>query len=306
MMRDPYTVLGVARTASEEEVKRAYRKLAKQLHPDLNPTDKKMAERFKEVSSAYHILGDKELRAKFDRGEIGPDGQPRAPRFEYADAGPGRGPSGFGFNFGGDSDDILREFGDLFGRGRAGARRAGPRKGPDVSYQLAVDFLDAAAGATRRITLPGGRSLDVRIPAGIEDGQTIRLKGQGGEAPPGGQPGDALIEVKVAPHAHFRREGRDIHLKLPVSLPEAVLGAKVQAPTIHGPVSLTLPKGANSGQTLRLRGKGLAAAGGQPVGDQYVELQVVLPERPDSELEAFVRKWAETRGYDVRGKAGLG
>jgi DnaJ-class molecular chaperone len=309
-MRDPYTVLGVARTASEEEVKRAYRKLAKQLHPDVNPNDKRVAERFKEVSAAYHILGDRDLRAKFDRGEIGPDGQPRAPRFEYAGADP-RGPGGFSFNFGGgDADDILREFGDLFGRGgarsRAGARRAGPRKGPDLSYQLAIDFLDAAAGATRRVTLPGGKALDVRIPAGIEDGQTIRLKGQGGDAPLGGEAGDALIEVKVNPHPHFRREGRDIHLKLPVSLPEAVLGAKVQAPTIHGPVTLTLPKGANSGQTLRLRGKGLPAAGGQPAGDQYVALEVVLPERPDAELESFIRKWAETRGYDVRRKAGLG
>jgi DnaJ-class molecular chaperone len=246
------------------------------------------------------------MRARFDRGEIGPDGQPRAPRFEYAGADP-RGSSGFNFNFGGDADDILREFGDLFGRGgRAGARRGGPRKGADLNYQLAVDFIDAVAGATRRVTLPGGKALDVRIPAGIEDGQTIRLKGQGGDAPSGGEAGDALIEVKVNPHPHFRREGRDIHLKLPISLPEAVLGAKVQAPTIHGPVTLTLPRGANSGQTLRLRGKGLPAVGGQPAGDQYVALEVVLPERPDGELESFIRKWAETRGYDVRRKAGLG
>jgi len=307
-MRDPYSVLGVARSASDDEIKRAYRKLAKQLHPDVNKDDKKIGERFKEVSAAYHILGDKELKGKFDRGEIDAEGQPRAPRFEYAQGPGGGGPGGAGgFRFGGDSDDILREFGDLFGGRSRGARgRAGPRKGPDLTYQLAVDFLDAAAGATRRVTLPGGKSLDVRIPAGIEDGQTIRLKGQGGENPWGGEPGDALIEVKINPHPHFRREGRDIHLKLPIGLHEAVLGAKVEAPTVHGPVTLTLPKGSNAGRTLRLKGKGLAAAGGQPAGDQYVTLEVVLPDQPDAELEAFIRKWADTHAYDVRRRAGLG
>lgn len=310
-MRDPYIVLGVPRSASEEEIKRAYRKLAKELHPDLHPNDKKVAERFKEVSAAYHILGDKDLRGKFDRGEIGPDGQPRAPRFEYAGAGDARaGPggfSGFSFNFGGENEDVLREFGDLFGFGGRARRggRAGPRKGPDQAFQLAVDFLDAALGATRRITLPGGKSLDVRIPAGIEDGQTIRLRGQGGEHPLGGEPGDALIEVKVNPHPHFRREGRDIHLRLPIALHEAVLGAKVQVPTIHGPVALTVPKGANAGQTLRLKGKGLPAAAGKAAGDQYVALEIALPERPDAELEAFIRKWAQTHAYDPRRRMGL-
>lgn len=310
-MRDPYTVLGVSRSASDDEIKRAYRALAKELHPDRNPDDKKIGERFKEVSAAYHILGDKDLRGKFDRGEIDAGGQPRAPRFEYAQgAGPGGGPGGaggFSFNFGGgDADDILREFGDIFG-GRARARgRTGPRRGPDLTYQLAVDFLDAAAGATRRVTLPGGKSLDVRIPAGIDDGQVIRLKGQGGDNPWGGEAGDALIEVKINPHPHFRREGRDIHLRLPIGLHEAVLGAKVQAPTVHGPVTLTLPKGSNAGRTLRLKGKGLAASGGQPAGDQYVTLEVVLPDEPDAELEAFIRKWADKHDYDVRRRVGLG
>ena len=306
-MRDPYKVLGVERTASDADIKRAYRKLAKELHPDMHPGDDAVAERFKEVSAAYHILSDKDLRGKYDRGEIGADGnQKNRFRYEYAGGGPDgmEGFSGFGFGAG-NAEDIINEF---FGnmRGRAGARRGRRqqqrnRRGADRSYKITVDFLDAAKGTTRRISLPDGRTLDVKIPPGIEDGKQIRLKGQGDAGAAGGDAGDALIEITIRPHETFRREGRDIHLDLPISLAEAVLGAKVEVPTIDGPVSLTVPKGANTGRKLRLKGRGIAEGKSQDRGDQYVHLQVVLPAKTDPELEAFVEKWANKNRYDPRG-----
>ncbi|MBM3491858.1 MAG: J domain-containing protein [Alphaproteobacteria bacterium] len=307
-MRDPYDVLGVARSASPDEIKSAYRKQAKKCHPDLHRNDPKLAERFKELSQAYAILGDEAQKTKFDSGEIGPDGNPRAP-FGFG-AGTGRsarrrgraqGPHHMDFEVGGGPDDLFESFADLFGGmgGRTGRRgRAAGSRGADRKFQIEVDFLDAMGGAKRRLTLPPGRMLDVQIPPGVETGRVIRLKGQGEADPLGGPPGDALIEVTVKPHPQFRREGEDIHVEVPLTLAEAVLGARIQVPTVDGPVSLTVPKGANAGRLLRLKGKGVAKADGGR-GDQYVKLVVRLPEQPDEELSRFVEKWAKSHPYEV-------
>lgn len=305
-MRDLYDILGVPRSASDAEIKKAYRKLAKELHPDTNPGDSSVEERFKEVSAAYHILGDVEQRKRYDSGEIGADGQqPRQQRYEYAggqrrQGGDGAGFEGFSFGGGFDADDL---FSDLFGQRRGRSR--GPAKGADRTYKISVSFIDAVKGATRRISMPDGKKLDVKIPPGIEDGQQIRLKGLGHPGGPGQPAGDALVEVAVTPHDHFRREGADIHLELPISLDEAVLGAKIAVPTIDGMVNMTIPKGTNSGRTLRLRGKGVPLKGGTERGDQYVRLEIMLPEEANPELESLIEKWAREHSYDVRGKRGL-
>lgn len=304
-MRDPYEVLGVSRTASDREIKQAYRKLAKEWHPDAKPGDGAVAERFKEISAANKLLSDKEQRARYDRGEIGPDGQPRQHfRYEYAGGpGGGEGASGFRFDFGGGGEDLFADFADLFGGGRSGRGRTRTHRGQDHSYRIAVPFLDAARGTTRRLTLPGGRTLDVRIPPGIESGQSIRLRGQGGEGYGGAPAGDALIEVEVEPHPYFSRQGDDIHLDLPISLTEAVLGAKVSVPTIDGPVQLSVPKGANTGRKLRLKNRGIKREGGR--GDQYVSLRVMLPETVDPKLAELVERWGREYGEEARRKAGL-
>ena len=304
-MKDPYTVLGVARSADSDTIKQAYRKLAKELHPDLNPDDPIVEQRFKEVTQAYGILGDKETRAKFDRGEINADGSQKA-GFGAGGFG-GRGPFGGGFGGGaggGFSADQAEDiFSDLFGRGR-GRTRTARMRGKDVNYSLRVSFLDAAQGTTRRINLYDGKSLDVRIPPGTDDGQTLRLKGQGMPGMGGGGPGDAFVEVQVDSHRFFERDGNDIFLDVPVSLAEAVLGGKITVPTIHGSVSVTVPAGANTGTTLRLRGKGVHARPGVS-GDQFAKLQVMLPDKPDRELVDFVKEWSKDFDYDVRNRAGL-
>lgn len=293
-MKDPYSVLGVTKAASQDDIKKAYRSLAKELHPDRHPDDTATADRFKEVSAAYNLLGDAGQRARFDRGEIGADGQERAPHgFHYA----GAGGDDFGRGGGRGFEDIV---GDIFGGFRGG--RTGPVRGRDRKYSLAVDFLEAARGGNRRLTLPGGRTLDVRIPEGLESGQQIRLKGQGDQAP-GGSAGDAMIEVSVRPHPIFTREGRDIHLELPISLREAVLGAKITAPTIHGDVTINIPRTSNAGRVLRLKGRGIRNPKDQTAGDQYVKLKVVLPETADPALEAFVESWKQGETQDPR--AGL-
>lgn len=307
-MRDLYDILGVSRSASDAEIKSAYRKLAKELHPDTNPGNQKIEERFKEVSAAYHILGDPKQRKLYDSGAIGPDGQQRhQQRYEYA-GGPRSGGGGFeGFSFGGgfDAEDLFADlFGHRRGRGQTRGPGAGAARGADRTYKISVDFIDAAKGATRRIGMPDGKKLDVKIPPGIENGQQIRLKGLGHAGPAGMPAGDALVEVTVNEHEHFRRDGDNIHLDLPISLDEAVLGAKIAVPTIDGAVNMSIPKGASSGQSLRLRGKGIVRKGGER-GDQYVHLQIVLPEKADEELESLIEKWARTHKYDVRGKRGF-
>lgn len=303
MAEDLYSVLGVPRGASQEEIRKAYRRLAKELHPDFNPGDKTAEERFKKVSAAYEILGDPEKRARYDRGEIDETGAEKPQhRFyrEYADTGAGeRYHSTAGFEDFVDLDDIL---GGIFGRMGRGRGRAGPMRGPDVRYHLVVDFLDAACGAHRRVTLPDGGTLEVDIPAGIDSGQVLRLKGKGGPGIQGGPPGDALVEIEVRPHPVFERDGDDIRVKVPISLDEAVLGGRIEVPTIHGRVAMTVPKGTSSGRIMRLRGKGIHNALTGRTGDQYVELQIALPEKIDPELETLVREWREKHAYDPRRK----
>ena len=305
-MKDPYTTLGVGRNASAEDLKKAYRRLAKKFHPDLNPGNKTTEQQFKEVTSAYELLSDPEKRARYDRGEIDETGAEKAPRgFSYS-YGPG-GAGGRGAPEGFSVEDILAEiFGGTGGGFRGGGFRGGSmrQRGADTQHRLRIPFLEAALGAKKRITLPDGHSIDLAIPPGIESGQTLRLKGQGEPGRNGGPAGDAYIEIEVDPHPLFQRKGRDIHAEVPVTLPEAVLGAKITVPTIHGPVSLKVPRGANTGSLLRLKGRGLAASSGNAVGDQYVKLRVVLPDPPDPELTQFLERWTERHPYDVRGKLG--
>ncbi len=287
MSWDPYATLGLGRTSNADEIRRAYRKLAKELHPDVRPGDKAAEERFKRATAAFNLLSDPAHKARFDRGEIDADGNERMafgsrPHTQQrarasAGAGPG-GPAGAEFDLG----DI---FSDLFGSG-AGARGYSRMRGRDVRFSLDIDFLDAVNGAKRRVSLAEGRTLDVNIPPGVESGQVLRLKGQGGSGVQGGPGGDALVELSVRPHAFFRREGQDVHMDLNVSLTEVVEGARVQVPTPSGPVSLTVPAGANSGKLLRLKGKGVGGA-----GDQIVRLMVMLPEPVDDDLRKFVKKW---------------
>ena len=298
MSADPYQVLGVKREASQEEIQKTYRKLAKKLHPDLNPGNKKAEETFKEVSAAYDLLGDADKRARFDRGEIDASGAERPRQRYYRDFAEGDGAHVYsndaGFADMEGMDDVLS---GIFGeRGRrAGAFRM---RGGDVHYRLEVDFLGAINGASRRVTLPDGSVLDVTIPAGTRDGQILRLRGKGRPGLNGGPPGDALVEIAVRPHAYFRREGDNIHLDLPVSLTEAVLGAKIKVPTPTGPVTMTVPKDSNTGTVLRLRGKGAPrSTGGR--GDEYVTLKVMLPEKHDPELTSFVSGWSN-KAYNPR------
>jgi DnaJ-class molecular chaperone len=296
MPKDLYTVLGVSKTASAEDVKSAYRKLVKQLHPDLHPGDQPRGERFREVSAAYEILGDEEKRRKYDNGEIDAEGQ-QTPGGQYYRDFANRGgarqyQSHAGFEDLGDVSDL---FSDLFGQG--GRVRNG--RGRNVSYKLEVDFLTAANGGQTRINLPDGKPLNVAIPEGVTDGQVLRLKGLGQPGQGTAPAGDALIEVHVKPHPQFVRQGDDVLHELAVSIDEAVLGAKIEVPTIKGRVAVVVPKGASSGQVLRLKGKGLKnRAGGH--GDQLMKLKVVLPRVIDSELETFMKGWQERNAFNPR------
>ena len=301
-MTDPYKVLGVSKSASADEIKAAYRKLAKQLHPDLNPGDADVERRFKAVSQAYSIVGDAEKRQRFDRGEIDASGQETAPAgggpgYYRSYAGSDEGAKYSRFDFGPEFD-VQDIFSDLFGQRTA-------RRGADVSYAIKVDFLEAALGVKKRVRLADGKTLDITLKPGTEDGQTLRLRGQGQGGRDKAQAGDALIRVEVSPHRFFVRQDRNIQLELPITLKEAVLGASVTVPTIHGKVALKVPAGANSGQTLRLRGKGLPAGGGKAAGDQLVTLKLVLPEKPDKALKDFIQGWSGADGEDPRRKAGL-
>lgn len=310
MARDPYQELGVSRGASADEIRKAFRKLAKQHHPDTNPGNKAAEERFKQVSAAFDILGDAEKRKKFDAGEIDADGRETARGF--AGGGPwGAQPEG-GFGGGGpryqsqsfegvDLGDIL---GEMFGggRGAGGGGRGGQgggfggfsQRGSDVRARLDIDLEDAIRGAKRRISFSDGRTIDVTIPKGAQEGQTLRLKGQG--APGRAGPGDALIELAFLPHPIFRREGEVLVMDVPVTAYDAVLGGKTEAPTPDGPVTLTIPKGANTGTRLRLKGRGLTDAQGRR-GDLYARLVVTLPDEPDSNLQGFAEIWKRERPY---------
>jgi DnaJ-class molecular chaperone len=286
---NPYDVLGVKPDATQDEIRTAYRKLAKELHPDLNPGNREAEEKFKTVSAAYNLLGDAEKRVRFDRGEIDATGAER-PRERYYrnfhSAGAQENPYSSAAGSA-DFEDILSE---LFAAQR-GARAQSRLRGQDVLYQLPVTLLEAINGATKRVTLADGSTLDVRIPPGTQDAQVLRLRGKGSAGVGDGPPGDALVTITVEAHPFFTRKGDDIEIDLPITLREAVLGTTVSVPTPTGPVRMTVPKNANTGTRLRLRGKGAARADGTH-GDEYVTLKIVLPERPDPELEKFAAAWS--------------
>ncbi len=308
MNKDPYAALGIKKTATDAEIKKAYRKLAKTLHPDLNPGDSKAEAKFKAASAAYDLLKNPETRARFDRGEIDATGAEQQPerKFyrEYAEQ-PGHGyQTSHGYeDFGDMSDifaDILRQRGQGgagFGGGAGGNIKA---RGRDAQYMLEVDFMDAVKGGAKRITLPTGENLEVKIPEGTKDGQTIRLRGKGGEGIGGGPRGDALVTITVRPDKVFTREGDDIRVILPITLDEAVLGGKVPTPTIDGTVKLNIPKGANSGQILRLRGRGVKHMRKKTRGDELVELRIVSPPKIDDSLRDFMEEWRKSHAYDPR------
>jgi DnaJ-class molecular chaperone len=311
MALDLYQRLGLKRGASEAEIKKAYRSLAKQLHPDRNKDKPDAAKRFSEVTAAYDLLSDKDKRARYDRGEIDDDGNPKMPFGSGFGGRPGGGAAGGGMGGGaggfegfetnfGDAAELSDLFEGLFGAssGRGGRggfggfggfrQRSQPaQKGADIAYRLRISFLDAAALAPQRIKLADGKTIDLKLPKGVEDGTKIRLAGKG-QAGPGGT-GDAIVTISIAPHPFFTREGNDIRLRLPVTLKEAVLGAKVKVPTPDGAVMMTIPKGSSSGRVLRLKGKGFTTKSGAR-GDELVTLEIDLPSG-DSELEAFAEKW---------------
>lgn len=316
-MRDPYDVLGVARQATAAEIKKAYRRLAKTWHPDQKPDDPTAKERFSEIGSAYDLLSDETKRGQFDRGEIDAEGKPRFAGFGSGQGGPwgntgAGGPfrqsGGFGAGgpFGGaraaGGEDIIDEILGAFGgrRPRRGAGLGGePPKGEDLRVEVSVPFRDWARGAKQRVRLPTGKELDVTIPAGIEDGKSIRLRGQGRPSGFGGESGDALVVVRVTPDPAFRVEGRDVRVTVPVTIYEAVLGGKVRVPTLDGAVEMTVPAGSDGGRTLRLRGKGVGATG--EAGDLLVELRIVLPKGGDPRLTAVAETMRDEAPYEPRG-----
>ena len=312
-MADPYKTLGVARDATEADIKKAYRKLAKELHPDRNKDNPKASERFSTVTNAYDLLNDKDKRARFDRGEIDGDGNPASP-FGFGGGGGGRPQPGGGFRSegyesgagGADMSDI---FEGLFGgaqRGGGGGfsggfgRRAQP-KGENAAYRLQVPFVEAATLEPQRVTLADGKTLDLKLPAGVETGTQMKLGGKG-EPGPGGA-GDAILTIEIQPHKFFTRDGDDVRLDLPITLAEAVLGGSVKAPTVDKPVMLTIPKGTTSGKTLRLKGKGFHKKGGTR-GDQLVTLMIDIP-ASDAALTAFVESWEGREAGNPRGSMGV-
>jgi DnaJ-class molecular chaperone len=303
-MRDPYSVLGLAKSASAAEIKSAFRKLAKKYHPDQSK-EPKAKERFAEIGQAYEIVGDEKKRAAFDRGEIDAEGKPKAPQFEGFQAGPG-GFRNFHFDYGGGDPghgidpDI---FAEMFGGGMKSRARP-PQRGQDVAVSVSVPLAQVATGGDVRVALPTGKTLDVSAPVGFEDGRTIRLRGQGEPGVRNGPPGDALVTLRYAPHPLFKVEGRDLRLDLPIALYEAVLGAKVRAPTLSGAVEITVPANTSSGRVLRLRGKGLPGSGEAAAGDLFVILRIALPAAEDAGLAELMREWRDQKPYDPR--AGMG
>jgi DnaJ-class molecular chaperone len=322
-MRDPYEILGVKRSATPAEIKSAFRKLAKKHHPDRNADDPKAKERFAELNSAYEVVGDKDKRGQFDRGEIGADGKPKFQGFPgggggggfegFEGFGRGAGARGGGRTFrwsnqggpgapGGDpfaTDDFVSEILGGFARGGAASGRAKPSRGEDVSASAAVTLEQLLKGEKARVDLPTGRTVDIAVPPGTGPGKVIRLKGQGRPSPNGGPGGDALVTIEFVPHPQFRVEGEALRADVPVTLDEAVLGGKVRVPTLDGPVTMSIPANSSGGRTLRLKGKGLPKAGGER-GDLLVTLKIMLPEGGDPELEALMKKWRESHRYAVR------
>jgi DnaJ-class molecular chaperone len=318
-MPDPYATLGVSKTASADDIRKAFRKLAKKHHPDLNPGDKAAEAKFKEITLAHDLLSDAEKRRRFDAGEIDASGQEQAPRGFYRDhAG---GPGGFKYERGGGHEsfaDMGGVFSEMFGQGGGRARgfsfedlagamgggpggaRGGPRDGMPMSFTMSVPFLIAARGGKQRVTMPDGRTLDIDIPEGSADRTTIRLKGQGTPGREGGKPGDAYVELHVEPHAFFEARDNDVHVELPVTVTEAALGGKVKVPTVGGSVMLNVPAGSNTGTSLRLKGRGLLDRKSKQRGDQYVKLKVVLPDAVDDKLKEFLESWEAGKTHDPR------
>lgn len=300
-MADPYQLLGVARTASDDEIKKAYRKLAKKLHPDVNPGNKKVETQFKEVTAAYDFLTDPEKRQRYDRGEIDESGQSRGfGGFAHGRRGAGgaRRATQFDMDEQGGAEDVLRDFFGFGNRQRPNMRM----RGADVSYQVEVSFLEAAQGSKKRISLTDGKTIDITIPPGTESGQTLRLKGQGLSGAGGAAAGDAFVEVIVADHPLFKRDGFNVSMDCPITLSEAILGATITVPTIDGKVALKLPSDSNTGTQLRLKGKGILNPKTNQRGDQYVRFTVILPDHVDQELRDAIERWSKRHSYDVRSK----
>ena len=300
-MTDPYSVLGVAKTASADDIRKAFRRLAKKHHPDLNPGDKAAEAKFKEITLANDLLSDTAKRKRFDAGEIDASGQEMPPRGFYRDQA--ERPGGRKYDRGGGNEsfvDMGGIFSEMFGQRRGGGGGGFDMGGMPLSFTLSVPFLVAARGGKQRVTLPDGRTLDIDIPEGATDKQTLRLKGQGMPGQDGGPAGDAYIELHVEPHAFFEPRDNNIHIELPVTLAEAVLGGKVKVPTIGGSVMLNVPANSNTGTSLRLKGRGLLDRKSGTRGDQYVKLRIVLPEKTDDKLKAFAEGWEEGRSYNPR------
>lgn len=297
-MRDPYDVLGLTKGADAAAIKRAYRKLARELHPDLHPGDDRAEERFKEVASAYDFLSDADKKARYDRGEIDASGAPKMERRFYRDFADG----GRGSRYA-DPNDFLRDtegmnfFSDLFRGTRHDARKL---RGGDIRAQIEIDFLDAVNGTRRELTLGEGKTLKITIPPGTDNGQVLRLRGQGQDSAFGGASGDLHLEVKVRPHPYFVRVGNDIQAELPITVQEAMLGAKITVPTVDGQVTLSIPKRSNTGKQLRIRGKGVPLGPGKGRGDHLVTLKVMLPEAPSDEVVALVEEWGRKQAYTAR------
>ena len=302
-MTDPYSALGVAKTASADDIRKAFRKLAKKHHPDLNPGNKAAEAKFKEISQANELLSDPEKRRRFDAGEIDATGQERPPRGFYRDQAEGAGGAKYQRAGGHEAFvDMGGIFSEMFGerRGFGGGFPGGDMGSMPVTYTLAVPFLVAARGGKQRVTLPNGKTLDIDVPEGATDGQTLRLKGQGMPGGEGRPAGDAYVELQIQPHAFFEARDNNVHVELPVTITEAALGGKVKVPTVGGPVMLNVPSGSNTGSSLRLKGRGLLDIKSGQRGDQYVKLKVVLPDKPDDKLKAFLETWEAGRTHDPR------
>ncbi len=296
MSKDPYAILGVKNTASEKEIKSAYRKLAKKFHPDLNPGNIEAENKFQEISVAYDLLHDDEKRAAYDRGEIDIDGNSKYQQQYYKNYA--NGPQGYRYSSNGEdgfgADDIRDMFESMFGQDNQ-TRYSGFSQAPrDAFYNVEIDFIEAALGAKKRVTMPDGKTLDINIPEGSTNGQKLRLKGKGNPGTDGHSKGDAYIELQVKPDSFYKAKDRDIYIDVPIALHEAILGGKIKVPTIHGKVEMTIPKGATTGSKLRLKGKGIKK------GDQYINLIVKTPEIIDAKLEKFIESWSKTNSYNPR------